>query len=142
MPPVFAPVNRVALERQRDDLFQAIADAQDGLRARYGRYQQFAASPVALPARGESAAFDAAQRPTDYPAGRDWTALARPASSNAALLQVAVHEYDGPQGQGYVIIARSRQAEGIWQFSRHVGPETYRDASANRWMIEPEPRRR
>jgi hypothetical protein len=51
--------------------------------------------------------------------------------------QVTVDVYDGPQGLGYVAVARGRDAGGdIWAISRQVGPEAWREHG---WQQEAAP---
>ena len=60
--------------------------------------------------------------------------------------QFGVDEYVGPQGVGYTLTAKIRQASCaerptgepcVWRYQRHEGPESYRDKNNNVWILEP-----
>ena len=62
------------------------------------------------------------------------------------LTRVRVDEYVGPQGAGYTMTARLRQASCperptgepcVWRYFRHEGPETYRNVGEGVWTLEP-----
>lgn len=122
------------VEQQVISAFAVLEAAQEGLRRR-GRYQQFLATPEEVPeANGQP--FDASRRPLGEERGRDWS-LVSGLQVSPARAQFAVHEYDGPQGTGYVMVARSQHGTQIWRYVKHVGPETYRDVGNEQWIMEP-----
>lgn len=106
-----------------DDLTAQLADRQSAYRRGRGRYWQGLQTPAALPDEGADAAPDPARRPTDE--AEDWAAagISLPARLAGTL---AVHVYDGPQGQGYALLAQARRGGLVWTTARHAGPEAWR----------------
>lgn len=60
--------------------------------------------------------------------------------------QMEVHEYVGPSGVGYTMVARIRQASCpdrpsgepcVWVRFQHEGPEGHRDRGEGVWTLEP-----
>ena len=67
-------------------------------------------------------------------------------NGNGGQFQFIVDEYVGPQGAGYTLNARVRQASCperptgepcVWRSFRHEGAEGYRDAGEGVWTLEP-----
>jgi hypothetical protein len=111
------------LDSALDGLWAQLAERQAAYRRGRGRYWQGLDTPATLPEEGADAAPDPARAPDDQ--AEDWAAagIVLPARLAGAL---AVHVYDGPDGQGYVLMARARRGGGVWAAARQAGPEGWR----------------
>jgi hypothetical protein len=108
-----------------------IAVAQAGYRAVNGVYAQGLLTHSTIPADGETVPAD---RLTDHPTDQpySWADLATtygltfPSQPQAA---VRVDSYNGPAGQGYVVVVVTEISGARWERAINVGAETWRTRS-------------
>lgn len=109
----------------------AIGQAQVDYRARYGRYWQAAPTHAQPPAADAVIAPDPLAQVGDDPA---WIDLGIGLPADLAI-SLRVDVYDGPRGQGYVLLAWVRDPRGgVWERAVNTGPESWR---AYNWRPAP-----
>lgn len=123
----FPAIDFQAEDALLDELAAELAPRQHAAQRARGRYWQGLQTPAAVPEEGERLPPDLTRKPTDQP--DDWAAAGPPLPPDLPLA-VAVHTYDGPQGQGYVLLAWAKRGGRVWVAARAVGPE---EARAHGW---------
>ena len=93
---------------------------QDGYLATNGRYFQGIHTHDVIPTKGAEAPPDKSKKPTDQP--HDWNdfGLSLPGNMPGSI---ALHVYDGPLGQGYMLEAKTIEANRLWTKVEAYGPE-------------------
>lgn len=115
-----------------------------------GTYQQGLVTPVTIPDGTVPVPFTSTRKPTDHLTGRDWDDLiVDPKPLDFARVQYQVDVYSGPQGEGFIMIARMQQIDClmwhpggepcVWRYFVHEGPEQYRDNGEGVWQLQPLP---
>ncbi len=110
------------------NLLLGLTGVQPNYQRQHGRYWQGLRTHAVTPADGKAAPPDTTVKPTDE--AENWNALgvALPSSMEIAT---RVDTYDGPEGQGYVVIGEVEIGGRLWRKCMNVGPETYR---THAWM--------
>jgi hypothetical protein len=93
-----------------------------------GRFWQGIITPTTPPDDGALVNPDLGKKPTDQP--EDWDDVftgpnALPTTNWPNSLRIDV--YNGPSGQGYVVVGVYTKGGETWGRSINIGPETYRD---------------
>lgn len=121
MPPVGLPPKA---EEIIADLRDQLALAQENYKLGHGRYWQGRQTPAIVPSAGGWIPASRDSRPTDQAESWADMGLDLPGLLDVAL---ATDAYDGPRGQGYVVVSRVIILGRLFEKRVNVGPETYRD---------------
>jgi len=97
---------------------------QPGYFTTWGRYFQGIAWSTNIPADGATVEPDKLVAPTDYPHNWNVPPITSPA---LAECRVAIHVYNGLQGQGYEIVGEYISSGVTYRRVINVGPETWRE---------------
>jgi hypothetical protein len=107
-----------------------IQNKQEAYRVQHGRYFQGLCTHSEPPADGQPAVADQLDTHPDYQA-ETWLDVNYDTQNPRAAL--AIDQYVGPQGMGYVCSFRVTIAGELWRREINVGPATYLDAG---WRVE------
>ncbi|MCL5264906.1 MAG: hypothetical protein M1343_06910 [Chloroflexi bacterium] len=109
-------------------LLLGLTTVQASYQHQHGRFWQGLRTHAVTPADGKAATPDTTRKPTDE--AEDWVAagVALPASMEVAI---RVDTYEGPEGQGYVVIGEIEIGSRLLRRCVNVGPEVYR---AHDWV--------
>lgn len=102
------------------DVANSIGPLQADYQTQHGHYWQGLRTHGLLPKDGAAAAPDKSRKPSDQV--EDWNA-AGVSLPSTMVVAVQVDNYDGPSGQGYVVIAEVELAGRVWRRALGIGPE-------------------
>ena len=114
-----AQANRVV-----DDLINSLKSIQPAYRGVHGHYWQGVRMPLTIPADRGKLKMEKNQKPSDQEESWFDVGVKVPDTS---LVSVAVHTYDGPNGQGYEVEGRMESGGSLWQRVAHTGVENWRE---------------
>lgn len=120
---------RAEISRRVTLLRGALWNRQAEHLARTGRYWQGLATHGTMPADGSEPVAD---RLAERAHGHTETWASLGGLDSIRMASVQVDTYDGPHGQGYVIIVRVRIGADRWSRHHNVGPETWRERAWSR----------
>ena len=146
------------IKTAQSDIVKGQTEIRDGLgvviKAAWGRkYMQGLANPAMVPDGKTSVPLDNDRVPSDTPKGWTWGDLmSGPQPTDTARAQIEVHEYVGPGGVGFTLVAWVTQSfldpagsclalrpsgpDCVWRYFEHVGPEMYRDNGELVWGLK------
>ena len=121
------------LGSELDLIAPRIATMQAAYLSRHGRYLQLLPTHVSVPVEGAPKVADAVTRAPADRRRRDeagavveddsWSVTRVPTPASVSM---AVHDYDGPQGRGYVVVGSILVGVDMVVAVRPVGPEKHR----------------
>ena len=120
---------KTIVEAKMNNLLSQLSTIQPTYKGNEDRYWQGLSCVATIPADGGTVATDPTVKPTDQT--ENWSNVN--GVNNGVTLDVSlpvslqVDVYDGPNGQGYVVIGQVEEAGRIYQKSVNVGAETFRE---------------
>ena len=142
--------NAAAIQANVAVTFVALKTEQSSALAKYSHYVQVLKTPESAQDGKSLSVNPAANFPTPTKADAvDKTAFTT-SIATGLLFNLTVHEYGGPFGVGYTLIAEVTQpnADGncftlhpggqscVWRYKEHVGVELYRDSGELVWTLD------
>jgi hypothetical protein len=120
---------RDQIDQRLTNLWPTVLAKQQAYLASKGRYFQGLRSSSTIPADGADVPPDNLTAHPHYQA-ESWQSMGGfPATE---MSQIECHQYDGPQGKGFVLILTVLLAGQTWRRTVNYGPETWRGTS---WQI-------